>query len=136
MTGQTQKPIRRGTARARWGFDGIAAIVAPQWAQAKLQAAARQLPKRRRPIKAIVAELLDIGGRYHRYLHQDEFGPSRAERMAALREILEHLCRLGAYLRNLPTDLRSPLGESLCDFAAEPAETDMAEVGRGTLGKR
>ena len=30
-------------------------------------------------------ELRDLGGRYHRYLHQDEFGPSRAERMAALR---------------------------------------------------
>src|SRR5690348_10260784 len=37
------------------------------------------------------AELCDLGARYRRYLLRDEFGPTRAERMAALRSLLEQL---------------------------------------------
>jgi hypothetical protein len=127
VTGQIQKRVQRGTARARWEFDGVAEIVAPRWAEAELQAVAGLLPKYARPIEATIADLLDIGGRYHRRLHQDEFGPTRAERMAALREILDHLGQLGAHLGDLPSDLRSALLENQCDFAAEPPEIDLFE---------
>jgi hypothetical protein len=70
-------------------------------------------------VETIVAELLNIGGRYHRYLHQDEFGPTRAERMAALREILDRLEKLGAQLGDVPACLRFALSENQCVSVAE-----------------
>ena len=33
------------------------------------------LPDHRSPVEEIVLALRDLGGRYQRYLHQDEFGP-------------------------------------------------------------
>jgi hypothetical protein len=127
VTGQTQKRIRRGTVGGRWGFDGVAQIVAPQRAEDDLQAVARLLPKCRAPIETIVAELLNIGGQYHRNLHQDEFGPTRAERMAALREILDHLDKLLARLGDLPSGLRFAMSKNQCVPVAEPPETDLLE---------
>jgi hypothetical protein len=111
----------------RWGFDGVAQIVAPQWAEAELQAIACLLPERLASVETIVAELLDIGGRYHRNLHQDEFGPTRAERMAALREILDRLDKLLARLGALPSGLQSALSENQCVPAAGPPGTDLLE---------
>ncbi len=127
MTGQTQKRVRRGTVGGRWGFDGVAQIVVPRWAEDDLHAVALLLPRCQAPVETIVAQLLDIGGRYHRYLHQDEFGPTRAECMAALREILDHLDRLLARLCDMPSGLRSALLENQCDPAARPPETDLLE---------
>jgi sugar phosphate isomerase/epimerase len=127
LTGQTQKRVRRGTVGGRWGFDGVYQIVAPQWAEDDLQAVARLLPRCRAPVETIVAELLNIGGRYHRYLHQDEFGPTRAERMAALREILDRLEKLGAQLGDVPANLRSTLYENQTIPTAGPPATDLLE---------
>ena len=58
-------------------------------------------------------ELRDLGGRYHRYLHQDEFGPTRAERMAALRSLLKQLDLLSSRLYGLPGYLRLRLSKQL-----------------------
>jgi hypothetical protein len=54
-----------------------------------------------------------LGGRYHRYLHQDEFGPSRAERMAGLRALVGQLHLLLSLLGGLPKDLRPWLSDQL-----------------------
>ncbi len=56
------------------------------------------LPGHHSPIEQIVLSLRDLGGRYHRYLHQDELGPTRAERMAALRLLLDQSDLLSAQL--------------------------------------
>ena len=71
------------------------------------------LPGHRSPIEQIVLELRDLGGRYHRYLHQDEFGPTRAERMAALRSLLDQLDLLMSRLKGLPRYLRLRLSRRL-----------------------
>ena len=63
----------------------------------------------------IVMELRALGGKYHRYLHQDELGPSRAERMAALRVLISRFDRPSSLLDELPKDLRL----SLCTRLAE-----------------
>jgi hypothetical protein len=60
------------------------------------------LPGHQSPSEEIVLELRDLGGRYHRYLHQDELGPTRAERMAALRSLLDQLVLLMSRLNGLP----------------------------------
>jgi hypothetical protein len=71
------------------------------------------LPGHRSPIEEIVLALRALGERYQRYLHQDHFGPSRAERVAALRQLGNRLELLLSRLHRLPADLRMRLSEQL-----------------------
>ena len=77
-------------------------------------------------IENIVAELHAIGGRYHRNLHQDEFGPTRAERMQALRDLLVRLGVLSSRLEALPPQLQLLLSEGFleCRSAAGTLDVD------------
>src|SRR5262249_40525962 len=50
---------------------------------------------------------------------------TRAERMAALREILGSLDNLLARLKDLPSEFESALLESQCDFVREPPAIDL-----------
>jgi hypothetical protein len=93
-------------ARPRWGWSGVHKIAPPTWAEAALGHVAVLLPSRKSSIEKIVAKLLMIGGRYHRNLHQDEFGPTRAERMQAMRDLLDPLKTLSSRLEALPEALR------------------------------
>ncbi len=89
------------------------------------------LPEHHSPTGQLAAALSDAGERYRRYLHQDEFGPTRAERMAALRSLLDCLDLLSSRLDGLPLHLRLRLSEQL---AAErnpiEAESDNVEAYR------
>ena len=71
------------------------------------------LPGHQSSIVQIMVVLRDLGARFHRYLHQDEFGPTRAERMAALRLALDRFDLLVSRLNGLPQDLRVQLSEQL-----------------------
>jgi hypothetical protein len=112
---------RRGLAEPRWGWSGVAQIVPPQLSRAEIERLLSLLPAHRTPIKRITMELRELGGKYHRYLHQDEFGPSRAERVAALRVVRAQLHVLSSRLVGLPTDLR--LG--LCRHLAQSATREV-----------
>src|SRR5258706_11011208 len=103
--------IKKNTANPRWGWSGVHKIVCPLWAEAELRGVAGLLPGRQSSIEKIVAELLVIGSRYHRNLHQDEFGPTRAERMQALRDLLDRLEVLSSRLEALPPQLRLLVSE-------------------------
>jgi hypothetical protein len=72
----------------------------------------------------IMVALRDLAARFHRYLHQDEFGPTRAERMAALRLLLDQIDLLVSRLNGLPHDLRVRLSEQLSRGASD-AEPDI-----------
>src|SRR5262249_28839654 len=103
---------RRGEAEPRSGWSGAAPLPpAPLSAwDTDLEAL---LPSHHSPIEQIVLELRDLGRRYHRYLHQDELGPTRAERMAALRSVLDQLDLLLSRLNGLPGHLRLWLSTQL-----------------------
>jgi len=99
---------RRGTAEPRWGWSGVAPITPAKLSVSSIDLRAL-LPGHRSPIDEIVLELRDLGARYHRYLHQDELGPTRAERMAALRAVLDQFGVLAGRLNELPGHLRQRL---------------------------
>jgi hypothetical protein len=84
------------------------------------------LPSRQSSIENIVAELLMIGSRYHRNLHQDQFGPARAERMQALRDLVDGLEVLSSRLEALPPRLRLLVSERQTEgcSAARPIDAD------------
>jgi hypothetical protein len=113
-------------ALPRWGWSGVGEIVPPLWSEPELRRVAGLLPHRQSSIDEIVAELHAIGGRYHRNLHQDEFGPTRAQRMQALRELLVRLEALSSLLEALSPQLRILLSEgfSACRSSAAQLEVD------------
>jgi cell fate (sporulation/competence/biofilm development) regulator YlbF (YheA/YmcA/DUF963 family) len=103
---------QRGTAQPRSGWSGVAPLAAAQLSASDIDLEAL-LPGHHSPIEQIVLELRDLGGRYHRYLHQDELGPTRAERMAALRSLLKQLDLLSSRLHGLPGYRRLRLSKQL-----------------------
>ena len=81
---------------------------------------------------SIVSDLLDFGARYRAYLHQDEFGPTRAERTAALRTLLHDLDAVISHLEHVPGDLRSKLSR---DLAQEIEKPPLALIDTWVLGR-
>jgi hypothetical protein len=71
------------------------------------------LPGHRSPREEIARALCDLRGLYHRYLHQDELGPTRGERMAALRSLSDRLDLLVSRINELPADVRQWLSQQL-----------------------
>ena len=81
---------RQGRAAPRWGWSGVAPLTAVPLSASDIDLR-DLLPSHHSPIAQLVLVLRDLGEKYHRYLHQDELGPTRAEWMAALRSLLDQL---------------------------------------------
>jgi hypothetical protein len=114
---------RRGTAQPRWGWSGAAQLTAAYLSTSNINLETL-LPGHQNPIEQIALALCDLGDRYHRYLHQVELGPTRAERMAALRSLLDQLNLLLSQLNGLPERLRLRISKQLgCNPI--PAEPDI-----------
>jgi hypothetical protein len=75
----------RSTATPRWDWSGAQMQRSPPLTDDKLTQIIKLLPTQLLAAKEIKAKIQMLGAKYHRYLHQDEFGPTRAERMSALR---------------------------------------------------
>jgi hypothetical protein len=116
---------RRGLAEPRLGWSGVAALTAAQLSASDLDLRIL-LPGHHSANGEIIPALRDLGRRYHRYLHQDEFGPTRAERMAALRSLRDQLDLLLSRLNGLPAYLRVQLSKQLaCTHRPVEGDTDL-----------
>jgi hypothetical protein len=62
------------------------------------------MPRRKSSIERLIARLRELGGGFHRNMHQDEFGPTRADRAQALREAIEQVDAFQTHFK----DLREP----------------------------
>jgi hypothetical protein len=88
--GETSKRRRsRPRASPQWGWSAVQVTKVDNTPEAKLRRIVQQLPRRTSSIERIVAELSEYGAHFRSDLAQEEFGPTRAERAAALRESLE-----------------------------------------------
>jgi hypothetical protein len=111
----------RSTATARFGWSGVEKLVRPRGIRRRLRDVILLLPHRRSTITALTEELLGLGAHYHRNLRQDEFGPTRAQQIAALRYVLLCLGSLIFKLRHVPARLRAILsGEFARRIASLP----------------
>jgi hypothetical protein len=68
----------RGTATPRWDWSGVDEVRVPEVCGESLKKIYEMLPVRRSSPQQLASEISALGARYHRYLHQDEFGPTRA----------------------------------------------------------
>src|SRR5712671_959740 len=107
---------QQGRAEPRWGWSGVAPLTVVQLSASDIDLQ-RLLPGHQSSDAQIVQALCVLGARYHRYLHQDELGPTRAERMAALRSLLEQFDFLISLLRELPGYLHLKLSDQLSRYA-------------------
>jgi hypothetical protein len=92
----------RGSATPRWGWTGVDKLRAPAELLKKIY---QMLPVKRSSPQQLASEISALGARYHRYLYQDEFGPTRAECMAALRETHTRVRLLDWLIGDLPQHL-------------------------------
>jgi hypothetical protein len=81
--------------------------------RAKLRQIVGQLPRRESSIARLVAELGEYGARFRSDLAQDEYGPTRAERTAALREALEAREQTRSATQDLSKTASQVLAEAL-----------------------
>jgi hypothetical protein len=95
----------RSTATPRWGWSGAEQLSEPPLSNEVLTRLYALLVAPRSTVEEFRAKILELGARYHRYLHQDEFGPSRAERMSALRAVLIQIEKLDSLILDLPKHL-------------------------------
>src|SRR6266478_5853302 len=130
---EAAKRVRRGTAKPRWGWSGVASLTGPQLSASDIDLPGL-LPGHQSSDAQIIGALCDLGAKYHRYLHQDEAGPTRAERMAALRSMVKQFDLLMSRLHGLPEDLRLQLSGQIarCAISAE-REDDNFQAYRGDV---
>ena len=123
VTAVAARGKRQGRAAPRWGWSGVAPLTAVPLSASDIDLP-DLLPSHHSPIAQLVLALRDLGEKYHRYLHQDELGPTRAERMAALRSLLDQLDLLSAQLSGLPEHLRPRFSKHLASDRT-PIECDV-----------
>jgi|SRR5579863_4706934 len=99
--------VQRRRPEPRWGWSGVTAGCRLDPNGARVAAAVALLPKTRTEPEDIVQRLFELGARYHGNLHQDEFGPARAARSAALRVVEKALDILLRRLAKLPQRFES-----------------------------
>ena len=125
MAEKKSKRSPRSAKSPRWGWSGVGKIVRPPSSEADLKRVIDLLPSLQSPVDGIVAELQALGERYHRYLHQDEFGPTRAEQLQALRDTLVPFDELVSRLGSLPPYLRVLLSEELLGQKSSTEQLDI-----------
>lgn len=111
--------------RPRWGNHGVTEV--PDFALSPEQArslAAMLDVTRPDDIDSLKQELEEIGRFYLRWSAQDEKGPSRAERNAALREVVEATQRLELLLKALDHASEADLMDALAPYRSETWEFD------------
>ena len=95
----------RGTATPRWDWSGVDQLIAPTISDGDMARVVESLPACRSTPEEIKSKIQALGARYHRYLHQDEFGPRRAEKMSALQAMQTAVGLLESLIVNLPQHL-------------------------------
>jgi hypothetical protein len=118
MTARSPRIETRSNARPRWAWSGAEKLVAPSLPDETLRLLYELLGNPRSSIDEVGTKIRELGARYHRYLHQDEFGPTRAERMSALRALRAQILKFDSIILELPEHLALDLMKT---FDNEPS---------------
>ena len=92
----TKGHLLRPRSTPQWGWSGVHLRQAARMPTRRLRETVRKLPSRKSSIEGLVAELRECGVVFLGDLTQDEYGPTRAERAAALRILIETIEQVSA----------------------------------------
>jgi hypothetical protein len=125
MTIASKGRSSRAPAEPQWGWSGVHALREATSCVEELREIVGELPSRRSSTESIVAELREYGDRFLGDLIQDEFGPTRAERAAALRELITAVEELRSAVDSLSPAARQSVAHALAiDFEAADSPVD------------
>jgi hypothetical protein len=110
----------RGTGIPRWDWSGVAILDKPKVSDDRLRSLRDLLPARKSSDEQLFEFLKDCGARFARRLHQDEFGPTRADQIAAITTVLQALDKVALRLALLPHRHQRALAERLAINLAHP----------------
>jgi hypothetical protein len=105
--------LLRPPVSPQWRWSGVQILRSGRIPKAKLQQIVERLPHRKSSVERLVTELREYGARFRSDLAQDEYGPTRAERAAALKEALEPLEQARSAIEDLGSTARQGLEEAL-----------------------
>jgi hypothetical protein len=119
-------------AQPRWFWTGVEALTHDN-EDSQLRLVVAMLHPRRSSDEEILSRLIDLRARFPRWLHRDEFGPSRAQQAAALRTLMKPINKLrkqllsgyGKQKRDLDALLRdrndpaNTIIEAICETAMD-----------------
>jgi hypothetical protein len=107
----------RSNATPRLGWSGAEELATPALSDETLSFLYKLLGGPHSSIEKVGTKIRELGASYHRYLHQDEFGPTRAEQMSALRAALASIVKLDSLILALPEHLALDL---MKNFEGQP----------------
>jgi hypothetical protein len=99
------KKRKCSNAKSRWSWSGAEGLSTPPLSDEALTRLYKLLVSPRSTVEELTTKIQELGARYHRYLHQDEFGPTRAERMSTLRAVWAQIMELDSLILDLPQHL-------------------------------
>jgi hypothetical protein len=98
--------------KPRWLWTGVMPLDGME-DDSRLRELVAMLPARKSSDWEILAYLVDLGARFRRWMHQDEFGPDRGEQTAALRALMKSCRTLQKHLLQRSSTFKSPLDATL-----------------------
>jgi hypothetical protein len=102
MAARSARNESRSNAKPRWGWSGAEGLSTPPLSDEALTRLYKLLVSPRSTVEELGTKIQELGARYHRYLHQDEFGPTRAEQISTLRAVLTQIMQLDSLILDLP----------------------------------
>jgi hypothetical protein len=99
-------------AKPAWSWTGVAELIV-SGQDSHLRDLVARLPGKKSSDEQIVAYLVDLRAHFHRWLHQDEFGPNRGQQTAALRALIKSFQGLLRHLTKGSTLHKSRLDAAL-----------------------
>jgi hypothetical protein len=102
-------------ATPAWNWTGVAPLAFDGRDVRLRGVATEKLPLTKSSRDEIVAYLTDLGARFERWLHQDEFGPTRQQQTAAVRGLMRAMQALQLYFANGPPSLKAQFDSILRD---------------------
>jgi hypothetical protein len=121
MSSAPTKSQKAGSGQPRWGWSGVSSLPHRD-PESLLTLLVAMLPTTKSGDAAVLAYLVDLRARFHGWLHQDEFGPSRGEQTAALRRLLKSVGTLCELLKEGTSQSRRRLDAALLSEADQPSQ--------------
>jgi len=116
---EDEKPKRR-RPRAAWLWSGVAAGPDLSSNRGQVSAAIDRLPRTRSARESLEDHILQLGAEFFRNLHQEEFGPTRADRSAGLKLLATPLTSTLRQLGDSPNAIHEQLNAALATIGGEP----------------
>jgi hypothetical protein len=122
---QATPHVHKNSMPTRRDWAAVGTIPVPRISKKRVLEAFSLLPERRTAPRVLVKECRHLARRWQYSLHMNEFGPTRAERIAALTELQLNLRSLRSDLSKLPAHL---YGSRFKRFDAAPASSGDRDI--------